>query len=278
MAEGAGTPSCRNAGCARLHRHRGASPGAGLRSADEIKMRVGALPAFPDQRAQIQPDLERGRPHQRVLPSLRGDPRGRDDRDACRSKGWSTSPRRRRVRSVQHLRRSRHAVRNLSGKVRNLDYKSVRYPGHRDLMQFCCPSCARRRSGRSGHHAAERCRRPCGTWCWCSSRCQKACGVRCGGVLRARFLPVIHRAGTARPSRSPPLPASAPRLDLFHRGKLPRSGFIRQGTGSAARLSGQPLRRRLPTVAPHRVHSQHRITVCSGAPISPCDRRISTSA
>jgi hypothetical protein len=68
---------------AGLHRHRGPPPGQQLRHAarrEDARRRAAGL---PDQRAQVQPDLERGRPDQRVLPPLRGHPRRRVHRGAA---------------------------------------------------------------------------------------------------------------------------------------------------------------------------------------------------
>ena len=59
----------------------------------------------------------------------------------------------------------------LAGKVENLNYKTVRYPGHRDIVKMLV------RDLRLGHRRdilkdvlEARCRSPTRTWCWCSSR------------------------------------------------------------------------------------------------------------
>ena len=77
------------------------------------RMRVGALPQFPVQRARLQPDLEHRRGHQRILRTLRGDRRRTDlsqtmpmeELETFALDGVS-------VRSVQHLGRPRVAVRD----------------------------------------------------------------------------------------------------------------------------------------------------------------------
>jgi saccharopine dehydrogenase-like NADP-dependent oxidoreductase len=58
----------------------------------------------------------------------------------------------------------------LAGKVRNLDYKSVRYPGHQQRMKFLLGDLGLRHDQSCSRTSCARaCRPPCRTWCWCSS-------------------------------------------------------------------------------------------------------------
>ena len=97
---------------AGFHRHRRAPSGTGLRQpagGEDARRRAAGL---PHQLAQVQPDLERRRPHQRVLPPLRGDPRRPQHRGAAARRDGALLARRHRIRGLQHLRRPGHAVRN----------------------------------------------------------------------------------------------------------------------------------------------------------------------
>ena len=102
----------------------------------DVRMRVGALPQYPVQCAQLQSDLEHRRGHQRVLRTVRGD---------RRTASWW---RRRRSRSCEEF--SLDGVtyeafntsgglgtlcETLRGKVRNLNYRTIRYPGHAAIMK-----------------------------------------------------------------------------------------------------------------------------------------------
>jgi saccharopine dehydrogenase-like NADP-dependent oxidoreductase len=107
----------------------------GFDTLQEVKMRVGALPAFPTNALKYNLTWsvdglinEYCHPCEAI----------RDGRriEVLPLEGLEHfSARRHRVRGLQHQRRPGHAVRDLAGRVQTLDYKSVRYPGHRELMR-----------------------------------------------------------------------------------------------------------------------------------------------
>ena len=103
---------------------------------ETVKMRSRRAAAVSDWRAEIQSHVVDRRPDQRILQSVRSDSRRARRSTCCRWKGWSTS------RSMAcGTRRSTRAAgwarcaTRWSGKVRELNYKTVRYVGHRDLMK-----------------------------------------------------------------------------------------------------------------------------------------------
>ena len=59
----------------------------------------------------------------------------------------------------------------LDGRVRNLNYRTVRYPGHRDVMKLLLNDLRLRPAARAaqGHSRIRDSGRPCRTSCWCSS-------------------------------------------------------------------------------------------------------------
>ena len=103
----------------------------------DVQMRVGALPVFPHQCAEIQSHLVHRRPHQRILQSVRSDPRRPPQRSAGAGGDWKHFS----------LDGTEYEAFNtsgglgtlcdtLEGKVENLNYKTVRYPGHRDIVKM----------------------------------------------------------------------------------------------------------------------------------------------
>ncbi len=70
----------------------------------DARRRVAAV---PHQRLQVQPHLVDRRTDQRVLQPVRGDRRRQDARGSSTRRGRGVLARRRRLRGVQHLRRSR---------------------------------------------------------------------------------------------------------------------------------------------------------------------------
>ena len=132
-----------------------------------VYMRVGALPQFPVQRADVQPDLVDRRLDQRILQSLRGDSRRPPHATSCRWKASSIS------RSTACATRrstppagwARCATRS-NNRVRELNYKTIRYQGHRDLMAFLINELRLGRAARpaQGHPGERRCRSRFRTW------------------------------------------------------------------------------------------------------------------
>ena len=137
MAEGAGTafmPQCGLApGFIGIVAHHLAQ---GFDSLDEIKMRVGALPAFPTNALKYNLTWsvdglinEYCHPceaiHEGAMTAMLPlEGLEHFSLDGVEYEAFNTSG------GLGTL------CETLSGKVRNLDYKSVRYPGHRTLMQF----------------------------------------------------------------------------------------------------------------------------------------------
>ena len=126
----------------------------------DVQMRVGALPVYPDQRAQVQPDLEHRRSDQRILQSLRGDHRRPPHGDAGAGGGRGVLARRHRLRGVQHLRRARHAVRDARGQGREPELQDgalPRPPRHREDAdpRPAARAAARNPEGRAGDARAD---------------------------------------------------------------------------------------------------------------------------
>ena len=97
---------------AGLHHHRGERPRLALRRAAGRAYARGGAAQIPLECAQLQPHLEHGRRHQRVLRALRGHRQRSAARDSSARGAGGVLPRRRVLRGVQHLRRSRHALRD----------------------------------------------------------------------------------------------------------------------------------------------------------------------
>jgi hypothetical protein len=102
----------------------------------DVRLRVGALPKYPVQRPQLQPHLEHRRGHQRILRALRSHrrwPRCAQTRaleeceafslDGVTYEAFNTSG------GLGTL------CETLAGKVRNLNYRTIRYPGHAAIMK-----------------------------------------------------------------------------------------------------------------------------------------------
>ena len=114
----------------------GAAQVAALRSMPLLRLRVGALPQNPTGLMgyafnwspegvvnEYLNDCEVIEQGERKWVSVDG-----VARDALH--------RRRASGGVHHIRRARHDVRDYHGRVDNVDYKSMRYPGHMRLMNF----------------------------------------------------------------------------------------------------------------------------------------------
>ncbi len=91
--------------------------------------------AISVQRAQLQPHLEHGRRHQRIYRTLRGDRRGPAAQGAGDGGTGEFAAGRRHLRGLQHLRRLGTLCETLDGKVRTLNYRTIRYPGHATIMK-----------------------------------------------------------------------------------------------------------------------------------------------
>jgi saccharopine dehydrogenase-like NADP-dependent oxidoreductase len=200
-----------------------------LRHLHDVKMRVGALPAFPTNALKYNLTWsvdglinEYCHPCEAI--------RDGDASRCCRSKAWSTSawtaPSTR--PSTPRAAWARCAT-TLAGRVRTLDYKSVRYPGHRALMKLLLEDLQLARpADAEGHPAQEHARHHAG----------RGAGVRHRQRLRGGQLlqEVFARKIFADRSRDNPLSAIqittaagiCAAVDLFREGKLPQRGFIRQ--------------------------------------------------
>ena len=107
---------------------------------DAIHMRVGALPEYPHNPLDVPPDVVHGRHDQRVLQALRGDPHGPTLAGKCwRSDGLERFA----IDGVEYeafntfRRPTGRCAKPFEGKrVNELNYKTVRYPGHHYLMDF----------------------------------------------------------------------------------------------------------------------------------------------
>ncbi len=97
---------------ARLRVHRGLRHGEALRGARQRQAAGRGAAAISLQRAQLQPDLEHGWRHQRILRALRSDRERRAPRGAAAGGEGGVFARRRHLRSVQHLGRARDALRH----------------------------------------------------------------------------------------------------------------------------------------------------------------------
>jgi saccharopine dehydrogenase-like NADP-dependent oxidoreductase len=117
-----------------------------------------------------------------------------------------------------------------AGKVRNLDYKTVRYPGHRDLMQFLLHDLGLK-ADQDNLKAIMRKSMPA-TMQDVVLVFVTVSGLKHGVLLQEVFARKIFA------ERDPEAPLSAIQIttaagicaavDLFREGKLPRAGFIRQ--------------------------------------------------
>ena len=91
---------------------------------DTLRMRVSGAAAISDQRASLQPHLVDRRTDQRILQSVRSDPRRAADRSAAAGGAGTILPRRRPLRGLQHLRRAAARLcETLEGRVRELNYQ-----------------------------------------------------------------------------------------------------------------------------------------------------------
>jgi saccharopine dehydrogenase-like NADP-dependent oxidoreductase len=118
----------------------------------------------------------------------------------------------------------------LAGKVESLDYKSVRYPGHRDLMQFLLDD-LRMASDREGLKTMLRRAVPS------TSQDVVLIFVTVTGMRRGQLVQdVFTRKIFAKDVSGTPMSAIqittagaiCAELDLFREGVLPQSGFVRQ--------------------------------------------------
>jgi hypothetical protein len=136
----------------------------------------------------------------------------------------------------------------LAGRARQVDYKSIRYPGHCAILKLLLNDLRLRERrdlaqrdarGRHSHHRAGRDRgvcqqhRSCRAAGWCRIRIPRASWA-------ARW-----RATASAPSSSPRRRAFAPHWTWWPRASLPQKGLCGAGTGGAGRLSGQPLWQRV---------------------------------
>ena len=78
-----------------------------------VKLRVGALPQHPEQRAQVFAHLVHRGAHQRVRQPVRGDRERPHDRGRPARRARGNRDRRHALRGLQHLRRARLARRHL---------------------------------------------------------------------------------------------------------------------------------------------------------------------
>jgi hypothetical protein len=135
--------------------------------------------------------------------------------------------------------------------VRNLDYKTVRYPGHRDLMKLLLEDLQLKHDQETLKDIMRK-SMPC-TMQDVVLVFVTVSGMRDGQLLQEVFARKIFadrgERTRCRPSRSPPPPASAPRWTCSAKASC-RSGLHPAGAGGAAGLPGQPLRQGLPAVAP----------------------------
>jgi hypothetical protein len=233
----------------------------GFDTLHEVKMRVGALPAFPTNCAEIQPDLERGRPDQRVLPPLRGHPRRPGPSRRCRWKGWSTSrwtaPSTRPSTPPAAWAR---CARRWPAACRRSTTRACATPATAPDEDAAGRAAAQARPGDAeGHHARAipSTMQDVVLVFVTVSGCAAACC--CRRSSRARSSPSAAMAGArCRRSRSPPPPASARPSTCSAKGKLPQRGFIRQEQVPLPAFLANRFGSRLPAVAPGR---EHRLTV-----------------
>ena len=215
---------------AGLHLDRRRRPDPALRQARHRQAARRRAAAVPLERAQLQPDLEHGRRHQRVLRAVRGDRQWQPARGAAAGGARGVLARRRHLRGLQHLGRPRHAGRDAAGQRAQSQLQdhplSRPLPDHARAARRSAPARPPRRAegypraraaddvagrrhrvrhGQRPRRAAGSCRRPTPT-----------------RSTRARW-----RAACCRRSRSPRHRASAPCSTCWPRA-LPQAGFVRQ--------------------------------------------------
>ena len=201
-------------------------------SLDEIKMRVGALPAFPSNALKYNLTWsvdglinEYCHPceaiHERKLTAMLAlEGLEHFSLDGVEYEAFNTSG------GLGTL------CETLKGKVRNLDYKSVRYPGHRDLMQFLL-SDLRLSDDQEALKAILRKAVPT------TMQDVVLVFVTVSGMRRGAYVQeVFARKIFAQREGPDTAPLSAIQIttaagiccavDMFREGKLPKHGFIRQ--------------------------------------------------
>jgi len=233
MAEGAGTafmPQCGLApGFIGIVAHHLAQ---GFDSLDEIKMRVGALPAFPTNALKYNLTWsvdglinEYCHPceaiHEGAMTAMLPlEGLEHFSLDGVEYEAFNTSG------GLGTL------CETLSGKVRNLDYKSVRYPGHRALMQFLLSE-LRLASDQEALKDIMRKSVPT-TMQDVVLVFVTVSGMRGGAYVQEVFARKIfaqRASGQAEAVSAIQITTAAgicAAVDLFRTGKLPQSGFIRQ--------------------------------------------------
>lgn len=118
----------------------------------------------------------------------------------------------------------------LQGRVRNLDYKTVRYPGHRDLMQFLLRD-LRLRDDQEGLKNIMRRSMPA-TMQDVVLVFATVSGIKSGSLVQEVFArKIFAQRDDARSLSAIQITTAAgicAAVDLFRQGKLPHSGFLRQ--------------------------------------------------
>ena len=103
---------------------------------DSVRMRVGALPAYPSNALNYNLTWSTDGVINEYIEPCEAIVDGQPRRGAGARGARGVLARRRAVRGLQHLRRPRHAVpRRSQGQVRTLNYRTIRYPGHAAIMK-----------------------------------------------------------------------------------------------------------------------------------------------
>jgi saccharopine dehydrogenase-like NADP-dependent oxidoreductase len=196
----------------------------------DVQMRVGALPAFPTNKLKYNLTWSvDGLINEYCHPceAIHG---GEFISGPAAGRSGAFQPGRHRVRGLQHLGRPGYPVRDLVGQgASNLDYKTVRYPGHRDLMKFLLEDLAL--AGDQEQLKDIMRKSMPATMQDVVLVFVTVSGMKNGQLLQEVFARKIFAERGEKPLSAIQITTAAgicTAVDLFREGKLPQKGFVRQ--------------------------------------------------